>query len=350
MLHRFEGGDGFDYRRQLAELDQVTTSRAAATTLAENYTGLPFDFREKPMTRTTPPFRADHVGSLLRPAALKEARARRERGEISADGSDRRRGRRHRTRHRAPGGGRTAQRHRWRIPPRHVALRFSGAAGRRRIVPLRSRHRLQGRHRDAGQGTARHRQDWASPAIPMLDHFRFLRGPHPRHAEDDDSLAQRAALPRRAPRRQPRCLSGHGRVLPRSRARPIAAPCRRSPTPAAAICNSTKSTWPICATPSSARCCATAATIPTAFPRIYADMINTAISGRPAGHGDHDAPVPRQLPFQLDRAGRLRAGRGIAVQPDRRGRLLHGVRYRARRRLRAAALRAQGQDRGARRW
>jgi len=36
------------------------------------------------MQRTTPPFRADHVGSLLRPAALKEARAQRERGEISA--------------------------------------------------------------------------------------------------------------------------------------------------------------------------------------------------------------------------------------------------------------------------
>jgi p-hydroxybenzoate 3-monooxygenase len=43
MLHRFEGGDGFDYRRQLAELDHVTTSRAAATSLAENYAGLPFD-------------------------------------------------------------------------------------------------------------------------------------------------------------------------------------------------------------------------------------------------------------------------------------------------------------------
>ena len=43
MLHRFDGGDGFDYRRQLAELDQVTTSRAAATSLAENYTGLPFE-------------------------------------------------------------------------------------------------------------------------------------------------------------------------------------------------------------------------------------------------------------------------------------------------------------------
>jgi len=36
------------------------------------------------MTRSVPPFRADHVGSLLRPASLKEARARRERGEITA--------------------------------------------------------------------------------------------------------------------------------------------------------------------------------------------------------------------------------------------------------------------------
>jgi 5-methyltetrahydropteroyltriglutamate--homocysteine methyltransferase len=37
------------------------------------------------MKRTTPPFRADEVGSLLRPAPLKEARAKRERSEITAD-------------------------------------------------------------------------------------------------------------------------------------------------------------------------------------------------------------------------------------------------------------------------
>jgi len=37
------------------------------------------------MLRTTPPFRADHVGSLLRPQALKDARARRAKGEITAD-------------------------------------------------------------------------------------------------------------------------------------------------------------------------------------------------------------------------------------------------------------------------
>src|SRR6202171_1045045 len=37
------------------------------------------------MQRTKPPSRADHVGSLLRSAALKEARGRRERGEIGQD-------------------------------------------------------------------------------------------------------------------------------------------------------------------------------------------------------------------------------------------------------------------------
>src|SRR5262245_15130357 len=35
------------------------------------------------MQRTKPPFRADHVGSLLRPAPLKEARAKREQGAIT---------------------------------------------------------------------------------------------------------------------------------------------------------------------------------------------------------------------------------------------------------------------------
>src|SRR5262249_10204039 len=37
------------------------------------------------MQLTKPPFRADHVGSLLRSAALKDARAKREKNEITAD-------------------------------------------------------------------------------------------------------------------------------------------------------------------------------------------------------------------------------------------------------------------------
>jgi p-hydroxybenzoate 3-monooxygenase len=43
MLHRFDADNAFDQRRQIAELDYVTSSRAAQTTLAENYVGLPWD-------------------------------------------------------------------------------------------------------------------------------------------------------------------------------------------------------------------------------------------------------------------------------------------------------------------
>ena len=41
LLHRFEDALAFDHRRQRAELEYVTSSRAAATCLAENYVGLP---------------------------------------------------------------------------------------------------------------------------------------------------------------------------------------------------------------------------------------------------------------------------------------------------------------------
>ncbi|HXJ88206.1 MAG TPA: 4-hydroxybenzoate 3-monooxygenase [Candidatus Binatia bacterium] len=42
MLHRLDDSP-FDCRRQLAELDYVTSSRAASESLAENYVGLPMD-------------------------------------------------------------------------------------------------------------------------------------------------------------------------------------------------------------------------------------------------------------------------------------------------------------------
>jgi len=41
MLHRFYDQDGFHHRLQLAELNNVVTSRVAATVLAENYVGMP---------------------------------------------------------------------------------------------------------------------------------------------------------------------------------------------------------------------------------------------------------------------------------------------------------------------
>jgi p-hydroxybenzoate 3-monooxygenase len=45
MLHRFADDNAFDQRRQLAELEYVTSSRAAAQSLAENYVGLPMEDR-----------------------------------------------------------------------------------------------------------------------------------------------------------------------------------------------------------------------------------------------------------------------------------------------------------------
>ena len=59
-----------------------------------------------------------------------------------------------------------------------------------------------------------------------------------------------------------------------------------------------------------------------------------------AGHGGHDAHLPRQLPLLVGRRGRLRLRRRGALQRARGRRLLPRVRRRALGRLRAAALRA----------
>jgi p-hydroxybenzoate 3-monooxygenase len=43
ILHRLDDRNDFDYRRQIAELDYLTSSRAAAASFAENYVGLPLN-------------------------------------------------------------------------------------------------------------------------------------------------------------------------------------------------------------------------------------------------------------------------------------------------------------------
>jgi p-hydroxybenzoate 3-monooxygenase len=43
MLHRDSGGDPFEHRAQVAELDHLVHSEAARTALAEQYVGLPYD-------------------------------------------------------------------------------------------------------------------------------------------------------------------------------------------------------------------------------------------------------------------------------------------------------------------
>jgi p-hydroxybenzoate 3-monooxygenase len=43
LMHRFERENAFEHRRQQAELDYLTHSRAASAALAENYVGLPWE-------------------------------------------------------------------------------------------------------------------------------------------------------------------------------------------------------------------------------------------------------------------------------------------------------------------
>ncbi len=41
LLHTFPDADGYERRLQRSQLDYVVSSRSAATSLAENYVGLP---------------------------------------------------------------------------------------------------------------------------------------------------------------------------------------------------------------------------------------------------------------------------------------------------------------------
>ena len=213
---------------------------------------------------TRAPYRADEVGSLLRPAELKEARAARAEGRIGADELRAVEDRAIRDVVQQAGGGRAEGRDRRRIPPLLVAFRFPRRARGRRGGGGRARHPVPGRA-DQGadaQGVRQGRFRRPSDARP----FPLPEGGGDGHAEDDDPLPFGAAFPRRPAVDQQGRLSGHGFLLrrhggglPQGRAAP-------STTPAAAICSSTTRCGPISARRRSGRPCATAARIPTRCP------------------------------------------------------------------------------------
>lgn len=92
------------------------------------------------MATSGPPFRAGQVGSLLRPAPLKEARARREGGEITRGRARRRRGRRDRARGPEAGGDRAPGRDGRGVPALVVALRLPQGTGGGGILPAGPGH------------------------------------------------------------------------------------------------------------------------------------------------------------------------------------------------------------------
>ena len=165
--------------------------------------------------RNKPPFRADHVGSLLRPKSLLKAREDAASGAISTDELRAIEDDAIRDVVQDAAGGRIALDHRRRAPARFLAHglhlrdrrdRASRATPEERLPQRGRRHRVHavGGPRIAGK--------------LGMDHTIFgirLRVPprhgHDRHAEADDPRAQPGPLPRRPRRDRPGRLPGHRR-------------------------------------------------------------------------------------------------------------------------------------------
>ena len=296
-----------------------------------------------------PPFRADHVGSLLRPPALLEARARHAAGEIDADalrevedqavaevvGLQR------------DAGLQTAtdgelRRTSWHMDfiyqlegvdstDEKLQVHFRNADGDLDFesAALQVHDRVTLGETIFGDAfaflaeTVRQTADGLTPKLtipsPSMVHYRGGRAAIDEDVYPDlDAVldrpvrgVRRAAAPGRGPRLH---LPPARRHQPRLPQRPEAARDRRRAgrgrrAPARAV-------------------------------HPHHQRRDRRPARGPAGHHAH---VPRQLPLLVGGGGRLRLRRRGAVHRARRGRLLPGVRRRALGRLRAAALRARGQ-------
>ena len=193
-------------------------------------------------------------------AAERGAREARERRDLRRSAQS---GRRPRDRkdHQAAGRHRAQGRHRRRIPPRLLELRFSRRAATA-SKPISASARSSSRAPNPKPMMLRViGKLGAFTAHPMLEHFKFVKA-HTR-ALPKMTIPSPSSLHFRYGRDAvpARTLSRHERFLPRSRRRPTARRCAPSPMPAAATCSSTRSISPISAIPSCARRWPTAATI-----------------------------------------------------------------------------------------
>jgi 5-methyltetrahydropteroyltriglutamate--homocysteine methyltransferase len=165
------------------------------------------------MPRTKPPFRADHVGSLLRPAALKAARARHECGEITAaelaaiEDSEIERV----VRKQEDVGLRSVTD--GEFPPRVLELRpFSASSTASKLIWASARS--SSKVRNQADDAARHRQAWRLHAASDDRAFQVRAVAHQGDAENDDPVAVVAAFPLRRVRGAGGDLSRDGRLLP----------------------------------------------------------------------------------------------------------------------------------------
>ena len=169
--------------------------------------------------RTRPPFRADHVGSLLRPPRLLQAREDHAAGRIDDAELRGDRGRGDPRRRPPAGGGRAALGDRRRVPPRLLAHGLH--------LPARRRHAGAGRvdegpvpqrrgHARVHAGRAARRRAGRARGADLRGRLRVpavVR--HDRDAEAHDPVAEHGPLPRRPGLDRRGRLPGPRRVLGR---------------------------------------------------------------------------------------------------------------------------------------
>ena len=255
------------------------------------------------MKRTKPPFRADHVGSLLRPQALKEAREQK--------------ARRDQRRRRSAVEDREIERvikkqeevglqgdHRRRVPPLVVASTISlgrSMAPTSILASARSRSRREHPHRDVqviGKLGLRRPSDARA--------LQFVQAHTRRDAENHDPGAVFDASPYGRSDADAARSIRHGQMfyrdLGRLTARPCAAfadaGCRYLQLDEVVHRHAVRSQVPRADD-------RRAATIPEQLAVVYGDLINAAMSDIPADMTIPHASVPRQL--QIDLHGRAAA-------------------------------------------
>ena len=304
--------------------------------------------------RSAPPFRADHVGSLLRPPELLQARADFAAGRIAADAlraveDD---AIRDVVRMQEDVGLRSATDGEFRRASWHMdfiyqlggdqqgAGRADGRSSTTRTATIEFTPAAM--HVDGKLGVSR---------TIFGDDFAFLqRRGDDGDAEADDPVAEHGPLPRRPRVDRRDALPRPRRVLGRPDRRVRARRCAGSASSAARTSSSTTRASRTSTTRTSASTSRRSAAIPTGQHVEYIHHINEALAAAPGRDGADDAHVPRQLPLVVGRRGRLRLRRRGAVQRARGRRLLHGVGRRALGRLRAAPLRADRASRSCSAW
>ena len=233
------------------------------------------------MKRTKPPFRADHVGSFLRPAALKEARAKHEQGQLSARRTSRR--------------SRTARSRRSSRSRRRSGLQLATDGEFRRswwhfdffgmldgVEIYELDHGIQFQGVQTKPRSIRVTGKIGFSNHPMLEHFKFLKAHTRVVAEDDDPEPDRDAFPARAGRGRQERLSRPRRHLRRPGGRPTRRRCAPSTTPAAAICSSTTPPGPISARRRSCKKAKDRGLDVDHLQDTYTRTINKALEAKPA--------------------------------------------------------------------